>query len=106
MLHHLEPRERHSALVILVCELILSFRRRSVGPSVHWRDNNKDCFLGLVLMERLSQDLNNFFGLIEISSTDKINQDAIGADNRLAKRFWLAMTVHNPNLIVRRRDIF
>ena len=56
-------------------------------------------------MERLSQDLNNFFGLIEISSTDKINQDAIGADDRLAKSFWFAMTVYNPNLIVRRRDI-
>ena len=79
MLDHLVPWEWHSALEVSVGQWGVRAPKVSVGPGKYWRDNDKCLLLVLVLVERLSQDLDDLLSLIEISAAEKIDHDAVSA---------------------------
>ena len=60
--------------------------------------------MGLVLMKWLSQDLNYLLGLVEISATNQVNDDVVGAQNCLAEGLRLAVALNDLDLLVGRRN--
>ena len=56
-----------------------------------------------MLVQRLSQSLNDFLSFIQICATQQVKHNAVSAEKRLAKGLWLAHTVEQFELLVRRR---
>ena len=56
--------------------------------------------MGLVLMKRLSQDLNYLLSFVQISATDQINDNVVGTQDCLTKGLWLAVALNDLDLFV------
>ena len=56
--------------------------------------------MGLVLMKWLSQDLNYLLGLVEISATNQVNDDVVGAQDCLTEGLRLAVALNDLDLLV------
>ena len=57
-----------------------------------------------MLVQRLSQSLNDFFSFIQICATQKVKHNAVSAEECLAKGLWLAHAVEDLDLLVWRGD--
>ena len=57
-----------------------------------------------MLVERLSQDLDNLLSLIEVSTAEKVDHDTVSAEDALAECLWLASGIQDLDLLVRRWD--
>ena len=66
VLDHLIAREGHSPLIIRISQSITlrTAVTLRISPGEHRRDDNQGLFPVLMLMKRLSQDLDNLFSLI------------------------------------------
>ena len=57
-----------------------------------------------MLVERLSQDLDDLFSLIEVSTAEKVDHDTVSAEDALAECLWLASGIQDLDLLVWRWD--
>ena len=57
-----------------------------------------------MLVKRLPQDLDDLLSLIEVSAAEKIDYDAVSAEDALAKCLWLAIGVQDLDLLIWRRN--
>ena len=55
-------------------------------------------------MQWLPQDLDYLFGFVQVCPAQKINDDAVSAEQSLAESLGLALTVKQLDLLVGRRD--
>ena len=104
MLDHLVARVRHTALEVLITELRFAVGQRSVGPCENWRDNHERSLLALVLMKRLSEDLDNLLSLVKVGATDQVNDNMVSTDHRLAKGLGLFLVINDLDQLVRGRN--
>ena len=104
MLDHLEAWVGHSCRKLFISQLGLAVSIRSVSPGEDGRDDNERLLLRLVLMQGLSQDLDDFLGLVQVCPAQQVNDDAISGEQRLAKGFWLALAVEELDLLVGGRN--
>ena len=58
--------------------------------------------MGLVLMERLPQDLNYLLCLVEISAANQVNDDVVGTQDGLTEGLRLAIALNDLDLFVGR----
>ena len=79
MLDHLEARVGHSALILVISQHFLAIVAGSICPGEDGRDDNESLLLILMLVERLTQDLNDLFGLVRVSATHQIKYDTVSA---------------------------
>ena len=93
VLDHLIAREGHSPLIIGISQSVTLRTAVALGisPSEHRRDDNQGLFPVLMLMKRLSQDLDNLFSLIEVCPTKQINNDAVSTQDILAEGLRLSI---------------
>ena len=103
VLDHLEARVGHTSLELFVAENLFAVTTLCVSPGEDRGDDYEGLLLGLMVVEGLSQDLNNSFSFVKICSTEKINNDTVGTDQALAEGLGLALSIKNFDLLVRRR---
>ena len=103
MLHDLEAWVRDALLVVFVRH-DLAISTGCGSPCEDWCDNKERLPLSLMLVERLSKNLNNFLSLVKVSAAHQVNDDAVSADDSLAKSLWLALTVQDLDLLIRAWD--
>ena len=100
MLHHLEPGVGNAVLEVLVSE---DLRALAVGPGEDWGDHDEGLLLvGLMLVQWLSEDLNDLLSLVKISAADQVNDDLVGADDAFAEGLGLALAIEELDLLVGR----
>ena len=58
--------------------------------------------MGLVLMERLPQDLNYLLCLVEISAANQVNDDVVGTQDGLTEGLGLAIALNDLDLLIGR----
>ena len=103
MLHDLEAWVRDALLVVFVGH-DLAISTGCGSPCEDWCDDKKRLSLSLMLVERLSENLNNFLSLIKVSAAHQINDNAVSTDDSLAESLWLALAIQDFDLLVRARD--
>ena len=101
MLDHLEAWVGHSSRVLVISQLSLAVSR-SVSPGEDGRYDNKRLLLRLVLMQGLSQGLDDFLGLVQVCTAQQVDDDAVSGEQRLSKGLWLALAVEELDLLVGR----
>jgi len=99
VLDHLVTGIRYTILVISIRQLGF-IAALSVSPGEHRRDHDESLLLALMVVERLSQDLDNFLSLVKVSAAHEVDNDAVGADDALAKSLRLAIRVEQLDLLV------
>jgi hypothetical protein len=80
----LELRHRSTSHEIGVVELSIS---RSLGPHLSSGDQNKSLGLGgnELLSRRLSEELDDQFGFIEVNSTQQVDDDGVTGEHTLSE---------------------
>ena len=101
MLHHLEAGVWHTALKVAVRKLRFAVSILGVGPSKDGRDHDEGLLFVLMLMKRLSQNLNNLLSFFEISAADQVDHYVLSSTDALAESLGLALTIDDLDLLIR-----
>ena len=93
VLHHLVSWERDASLEVSICEAFLAFLKHSVGPCEDGGDEDEDLGLGVGLVDRLSQDLDDLLGFLEVSAAEQVNDDLVASEDTLGECLGLLLDV-------------